>query len=223
MGTDADDGTFTFSTGAGGIALSASTKYWVLLEAAGQWRRTGETGETGTSGWSIADSYWVKGSAGTWGESATAGTMKMAVVGAASVLGRMDVGDSPHTYRIEMTAGKTYTFDEIYRKWAMTSEKWHGGPHFYLPDEYRLSLYTRNSSNMLQPVSSFQNQPEHGWQLLFREPGFQIHPYLLTFDIADWDSYFSKVSQFVLLIDSADPFSSGPAIQNHLRISRVSK
>ena len=209
MGTDADDGTFTFSAGAGGIALSASTKYWVLLEAAGQWRRAGETKEAGTSGWSIADSYWVKGSAGTWGESATAGTMKMAVVGAASVLGRMDVGDSPHTYRIEMTAGKTYTFDEIYRKRAMTSGEWHGGPHFYLPDEYRLSLYTRNSSNMHQPVSSFQNRPEHGWQLLFREPGFQIHPYLLTFDIADWDNYFTKVSEFVLLIENADFFPPG--------------
>ena len=206
MGTDADDGTFTFSAGAGGIALSASTKYWVLLEAAGQWRRTGETKEAGTSGWSIGDRYWVKKSAGAWGESATTGTMKMAVVGAAGVLGRMDIGDSPHTYPIKMTAGKTYTFDEIYRKWAMTSGEWEGGPHFYLPDEYRLSLYTRNSRNMLQPVSSFQNQPEHGWQLLFREPGFQIHPYELTVDISNWNAYFDSVREAALLFADAHLF-----------------
>ena len=209
MGTDADDGTFTFSAGAGGITLSANTKYWVLLETAGQWRRTGETNEAGTSGWSIGDRYWVKKSAGAWGESATTGTMKMAVVGAAGVLGRMDIGDSPNIYRIKMTAGKTYTFDEIYRKWAMTSEEWYGGPHFYLPDEYRLSLYTRNSSNMHQPVSSFQNRPEHGWQLLFREPGFQIHPYELTFDVEDWDDYFDVVQDLSVLFASAHLFPPG--------------
>ena len=39
-----------------------------------------------------------------------------------------------------MTAGRTYIFDETYRKWAMTSGEWRYGKHYYLPDEFRISL-----------------------------------------------------------------------------------
>ena len=61
----------------------------------------------------------------------------------AAVGGFLDIGeDPPDTYRITMTAGVTYTFDEHARKWAMTSGQWRGGPHFYLPDGFRISLFT---------------------------------------------------------------------------------
>ena len=87
--------------------------------------------------------------------------------GNASVVGWLDIDeDPPHTYRIHMTAGKSYIFDEHYRKWAMTSGEWRGGKHFYLPDEFRLSLYTKNSAGELVPVAGFQNQPNHGWQAI---------------------------------------------------------
>ena len=99
--------------------------------------------------------------------------------GNAAVGGFLDIGeDPPDTYRITMTAGVTYTFDEHSRKWAMTSGQWFSKEHFYLPDEFRISLYTKNSAGQLVPVSDFQNQPEHGWQgTCFRDPDFQVWPY----------------------------------------------
>ena len=48
----------------------------------------------------------------------------------------------------------------------MTSGEWRGGEHFYLPDEFRLSLYTKNSAGELVPVADFQNQPNYGWQAI---------------------------------------------------------
>ena len=87
--------------------------------------------------------------------------------GNAEVVGWLDIGeDHPHTYRIHMTAGKTYVFDDLYRKWALTSGEWRGGPHFYIPDEFRISLFTKNSGGELVPVSDFQDQPENGWQAI---------------------------------------------------------
>ena len=71
-----------------------------------------------------------------------------------------------------MTAGRTYVFDETYRKWAMTSGEWRGGPHFYIPDEFRISLFTKNSAGELVAVSGFQDQPEHGWQAIHEDPDF---------------------------------------------------
>ena len=130
--------------------------------------------------------------------------------GNAAVGGFLDIGeDPPDTYRITMTAGVTYTFDEHSRKWAMTSGQWRGGPHFYLPDGFRISLFTKNSAGRLVPVSDFQNQPEHGWQALFRDPDFQIHPYELTFDIATWDIYFEFVEDLAVLFANADFFPPG--------------
>ena len=138
--------------------------------------------------------------------------------GNAAVGGFLDIGeDPPDTYRITMTAGVTYTFDEHSRKWAMTSGQWRGAEHFYLPDGFRISLFTKNSAGRLVPVSDFQNQPEHGWQALFRDPDFQIHPYELTFDLATWDVYFNFVENLAVLLANADFFSSGPSIQNHVR------
>ena len=95
--------------------------------------------------------------------------------GNASVIGWLDIGEDPHTYRIHMTAGKTYVFDETYRKWALTSGEWRGGPHFYIPDEFRISLHTKNSTGELVPVSGFQNQPEHGWQALQGDDDYQAY------------------------------------------------
>ena len=94
--------------------------------------------------------------------------------GNAAVVGTLDLGTTEtHTYRIAMTAGKTYVFDETYRKWAMMSGEWRGGEHYYLPDEFRISLFTKNSAGQLVAVSDFQDQPEHGWQALAAEPDFQ--------------------------------------------------
>ena len=130
--------------------------------------------------------------------------------GNASVGGFLDIGeDPPDTYRITMTAGVTYTFDEHYRKWAMTSGEWRGAEHFYLPDGFRISLFTKNGAGQLEPVSDFQNQPEHGWQALFRDPDFQIHPYELTFDIVSWDQYFIVVRELSALFPVAHLFPPG--------------
>ena len=92
--------------------------------------------------------------------------------------GWLEIDDTEtHTYRIAMTAGKTYVFDETYRKWALESSDWfRDAPHFYIPDEFRISLFTKNSAGELVPVSGFQNQPEHGWQALDGEPDFQRFP-----------------------------------------------
>ena len=77
------------------------------------------------------------------------------------MVGTLDLGTTEtHTYRIAMTAGKTYVFDETYRKWAMMSGEWRGGEHYYLPDEFRISLYTKNSAGQLVAVTDFQDQPE---------------------------------------------------------------
>ena len=119
-------------------------------------------------------------------ENKTAGANTKAVLvpanssegGDASVTGWLEIDDTEtHTYRIAMTAGKTYTFDETYRKWALESSDWYrGSPHLYIPDEFRISLFTKNSAGQLVPVSGFQNQPEHGWQALDGEPDFQRFP-----------------------------------------------
>ena len=130
--------------------------------------------------------------------------------GNASVIGWLDIGeDPPHTYRVHMTAGKTYIFDEHYRKWAMTSGEWRGAEHYYLPDEFRISLFTKNSAGELVAVTDFQDQPENGWQALFRDPDFQIFPYELTWDIEDWNTYFQVVTQLKPLLDNAHLFPSG--------------
>ena len=137
-------------------------------------------------------------------------TNMAASFGNASVGGFLDIGeDPPDTYRITMTAGVTYSFDEHYRKWAMTSGEWRGAEHFYLPDGFRISLFTKNGAGQLEPVSDFQNQPEHGWQALFRDPDFQIHPYELTFDIESWDVYFDVVENLAVLFANADFFPPG--------------
>ena len=108
-----------------------------------------------------------------------------------------------------MTAGRTYVFDETYRKWAMTSGEWRGAKHFYIPDEFRISLFTKNSAGELVAVSDFQDQPEHGWQALFRDPDFQIMPYELTWLVANWNEYFSLVTQLKVLFDNAHFFPQG--------------
>ena len=137
--------------------------------------------------------------------------------GNASVIGWLDIGEDPHTYRIHMTAGKTYVFDETYRKWALTSGEWRGGPHFYLPDEFRLSLYTKNSAGELVAVSDFQNQPEHGWQAIHedwdidddnsRYSDYQRMPDAL--DARTPGEFFEIVKQTKLLFDNAHFFPPG--------------
>ena len=129
--------------------------------------------------------------------------------GNARVIGWLDIGEAAQTYRIHMTAGKTYVFDEHYRKWAMMSGEWRGAEHYYLPDEFRLSLFTKNSAGELVAVTDFQDQPENGWQALFRDPDFQILPVELTWDIADWNTYFQVVTDLKPLLENAHLFPAG--------------
>ena len=124
-------------------------------------------------------------------------------LGNAVVTGWLEVDDrETHTYRIAMTAGKTYTFDETYRKWALESSDWFpGAPHFYIPDEFRLSLYTNNSAGQLVAVSGFQNQPEHGWHALDGEPDFQrFPPQFLAGSVGE---FFEITETIEVLLDNA--------------------
>ena len=129
--------------------------------------------------------------------------------GNASVLSYIDLGTGEtHTYRITMTAGVTYTFDEHYRKWAMTSGEWFSKEHFYLPDEFRISLYTKNSAGRLEPVSDFQNQPEHGWQGTYGDPDFQTFPFDMAYLVGNRE-YFAFVRQVAVILAGADFFPPG--------------
>ena len=150
-------------------------------------------------------------------ENKTAGANTKAVLvpanssegGNASVTGWLEYDDTEtHTYRIAMTKGKTYVFDETYRKWALESSDWRAGaPHFYLPDEFRISLYTKNSAGQLVPVSGFQNQPEHGWQALDAEPGFQR--FGSNYDTASLAAFFKTGRDLQPLLDEAHQFPPG--------------
>ena len=157
-------------------------------------------------------------------ENKTAGANTKAVLvpanssegGNAAVVGTFDLGTSEtHTYRISMTAGKTYTFDDTYRRWALMSGEWHGKKHFYLPDEFRLSLYTKNSAGQLEPVADFQN--EH-FQLTHGEPGHLTFPFTLTEDYPSNDEYFSLVRQLVVLFENADLF---PPVSQYRTICEI--
>ena len=146
----------------------------------------------------------------------------------ASVVGTLNVGET-HTYRIPMTAGRSYIFDEHFRKWGMMSGEWHGGKHYYLPDEWRISLYTRNRAGQLVPVSSFQNQPKYGWQAITEDyrgndaaqadlEANDYQPFPSAFDgIATVETYFEFVSQARLLLhpDTAAYFPTG---SKHLHV-----
>ena len=81
--------------------------------------------------------------------------------------------------------------------------------HYYLPDEFRISLFTKNSAGELVAVSDFQDQPENGWQALFRDPDFQIMPYELTWDVANWNEYFQVVTHLKPLLGAAHFFPAG--------------
>ena len=131
--------------------------------------------------------------------------------GNARVIGWLDVGeDPPHTYRIHMTAGKTYIFDEHYRKWALTSGEWRGGPHFYIPDEFRISLFTKNSGGELVPVSGFQDQPDNGWQAIHDDGTDDYQRYGGVFqDVGGPAGFFEAIKQTKALFDNAEFFPPG--------------
>ena len=129
--------------------------------------------------------------------------------GNARVIGWLDIGEDPHTYRIHMTAGRTYVFDETYRKWALTSGEWRGGPHFYIPDEFRISLHTKNSAGELVPVSGFQDQPENGWQAIHDDNTDDYQRYGQEF-VADGPAeFFERIEATKDLFAAADFFPPG--------------
>ena len=140
--------------------------------------------------------------------------------GNARVIGWLDIGEDPHTYRIHMTAGRTYVFDETYRKWAMTSGEWRGGKHYYLPDEFRISLFTKNSAGELVAVSDFQDQPEHGWQAIAEDnaPDYQAFPE--EFHDASVELYFEIVTQLRDVLDLADFFPPGDRYRHACNIAK---
>ena len=129
--------------------------------------------------------------------------------GNASVIGWLDIGEDPHTYRIHMTAGRTYVFDETYRKWAMTSGEWRDGEHYYLPDEFRISLFTKNSAGELVPVSDFQGQPEHGWQAIAEDKADDYQAFGPNFVADTVEEYFQTVDDLIFLFGNADLFLPG--------------
>ena len=129
--------------------------------------------------------------------------------GNASVIGWLDIGEDPHTYRIHMTAGRTYIFDETYRKWAMTSGEWRDGKHYYLPDEFRISLFTKNSADALVAVSDFQDQPEHGWQAIVEDNADDYQAFGPAFVTDTIEGYFQKVEDLFFLFGNADFFPPG--------------
>ena len=71
------------------------------------------------------------------------------------------------------------------------------------------------------PVSDFQNQPEYGWQALFRDPDFQIFPYELTFDVATWDVYFDIVENLAVLFENAHLFPPGSQFRTICEIAEA--
>ena len=140
--------------------------------------------------------------------------------GNARVIGWLDIGEDPHTYRIHMTAGRTYVFDETYRKWAMTSGEWRGGKHYYLPDEFRISLFTKNSAGELVAVSDFQDQPENGWQAIHETdaPDYQRFPG--EFHDTSVEEYFRIVSELKPLLDNADFFPPGSKYRHACNVAK---
>ena len=156
-------------------------------------------------------------------ENKTAGANTKAVLvpanssegGNASVTGWLEYDDTEtHTYRIAMTAGKTYAFDETYRKWAMMSGEWRGGEHYYLPDELRISLYTKNSAGELVPVSGFQNQPERGWQAIYEDEPYEdgtidYQRFGEEFIVGTAGEFFGFLEPLITLFDNADFFPPG--------------
>ena len=154
-------------------------------------------------------------------ENKTAGANTKAVLvpanssegGNASVTGWLEYDDTEtHTYRVAMTAGKTYVFDETYRKWAMMSGEWRGGEHYYLPDEFRISLYTKNSAGQLVAVSDFQDQPEHGWQAIHEDEEDGADDYQAfgsSWGSASVEEYFNVLDGVITLFAAADLFPPG--------------
>ena len=135
--------------------------------------------------------------------------------GNAAVVGWLEVDDTEtHTYRIAMTAGKTYVFDETYRKWAMMSGEWRGGEHYYLPDEFRISLYTKNSAGELVAVSGFQDQPEFGWQAIAEDDAYEdgsidYQNFNSPFASESAEEFFTLVELVIGLLENAHFFPPG--------------
>ena len=140
--------------------------------------------------------------------------------GNASVIGWLDIGEDPHTYRINMTAGKTYVFDETYRKWAMTSGEWRDGEHYYLPDEFRISLFTKNSAGELVAVSGFQDQPEHGWQAIHEDGSPDYQRFGSAFVGPSVEEYFQVLSELKPVLDAAHLFPPGSRYRHPCNVDK---
>ena len=141
--------------------------------------------------------------------------------GNASVIGWLDIGEDPHTYRIQMTAGRTYVFDEHYRKWALTSGEWRGGPHFYIPDEFRISLYTKNSTGALVAVSDFQDQPEHGWQAIHEDGADDYQAYGQQFVSSGPAEFFAVLTNLKFVFENAHLFPPGNRYRNVCNLNKT--
>ena len=141
--------------------------------------------------------------------------------GNARVIGWLDIGEDPHTYRIHMTAGRTYVFDETYRKWAMTSGEWRGAEHYYLPDEFRISLFTKNSAGELVPVSDFQDQPEYGWQAIHEDGSPDYQAFGPSFVANTIEGYFQTVEDLIFLFGNAHFFPPGNRYRHACNVNKL--
>ena len=83
-----------FDAGSDGLALTASTTYWIVVEGYGLLKFTAQSGESGESGWSLGDSYWGL-SGGSWAEASPARAIQVAVLGVAGGGAPAQVVDPP--------------------------------------------------------------------------------------------------------------------------------
>ena len=76
-----EPGTYEFSSGANGLALTPLTTYWVVAEGQGEIARTLNTDEEGSTGWSLGDRMWTKTGGASWSELSSAHAMQIEVRG----------------------------------------------------------------------------------------------------------------------------------------------
>ena len=94
------------------------------------------------------------------------------------------------------------------------SGEWRGGEHYYLPDEFRISLFIKNSAGVLVAVSDFQDQPERGWQAIREDDPYEdgtidYQRFGDSFTKGSVGVFFTAISDLIVLFDNAHLFPPG--------------
>ena len=111
-------GTYEFSSGADGLALTPLTTYWVVAEGEGEIARTLNANEDGLTDWSLGDRLWTKASGSSWGELSSAHAMQVEVrgIGGAPTIVGAPVVAPPRADGVWKSGGRavrvTVTFSE---------------------------------------------------------------------------------------------------------------